>query len=169
METGEGYSLSCARYQIEGEIVVVYGDVLFRDYILAGLLDASGDIVLTVDALGSKAKPAGAPRDLVAADHPFSGDYLDDTPSHLLSVSASLPADNVTGEWIGLARFSAQGAVWAREEIDLLEAEGLLESADLPLLFTRLAAKHPVVIQYITAHWLDVNTLTDLADARNFT
>ncbi len=169
METGEAYSLSCARYQIEGETVVVYGDVLFRDYILSGLLDTSGDIVLTVDALGSKAKPAGAPRDLVAADHPFSGDYLDDTPSHLLSVSASLPADSVTGEWIGLARFSAQGAVWAREEIDLLEAEGLLESADLPLLFTRLAAKHPVVIQYIAAHWLDVNTLTDLADARNFT
>jgi len=26
-----------------------------------------------------------------------------------------------------------------------------------------------VVVQYFTAHWLDVDTLSDLADARNFT
>jgi phosphoenolpyruvate phosphomutase len=105
----------------------------------------------------------------VAADRPFSGDYLDDTPAHLLSVSATVSPETLTGEWIGLARLSALGAVWVQEEIALLEADGLLESADLPLLFTRLAAKHPVAVHYITAHWLDVNTLTDLADARNFT
>jgi phosphoenolpyruvate phosphomutase len=87
----------------------------------------------------------------------------------LQSMSATLEAGSVTGEWIGLARCSALGAIWIAEEIALLEAEGLLASADLPLLFTRLAAKHPVAIHYITAHWLDVDTLTDVADARNFT
>ncbi len=50
-----------------------------------------------------------------------------------------------------------------------MEAEGLLETADLPLLFTRLAAKHPVKVKYFTGHWMDVDTLNDLADARNFT
>jgi phosphoenolpyruvate phosphomutase len=70
---------------------------------------------------------------------------------------------------MGLARFTPRGAAWLREELSLLEAEGLLETADLPLLFTRLAAKHPVTVHYFVGHWLDVDTLPDLADARNFT
>jgi phosphoenolpyruvate phosphomutase len=84
-------------------------------------------------------------------------------------MSADLEPSAVSGEWIGLARFSPQGAAWLREEMGLIEAEGFLETADMPLLFTRLAVKHPIVVQYFTAHWLDVDTLNDLADARNFT
>ncbi len=168
-ETGEAYSLSRAADMIEGETVVVYGDVLFRDYILSGLLESQGDIVLTVDALRGQNSEPERIRDLVSADRRFSGNYLDDRPVHLQSMGADLPAAAVTGEWIGLARFSAQGSRWLAEELVLLEEDGLLESADLPLLLTRLAAKYPVAVHYITAHWLDVDTLTDLANARNFT
>lgn len=167
-ETGEAFSLACADDMIDGETIVVYGDVLFRDYILEGLLETPGDIVLTVDASGGKAKPAGTPRDLVVTDRPFSGDYLDDLSVHLMSMSADIPPEAMMGEWIGLARFSAQGAAWVRDEIAAMDSDGLLETADLPLLFTRLAAKYPVMIHFITAHWLDVDTLTDVADARNF-
>ena len=55
-----------------------------------------------------------------------------------------------------------------REEIAALKAEGLLESADMPLLFTRLAAKRPVRVKYFTGHWINVETLRDLAEARDF-
>jgi phosphoenolpyruvate phosphomutase len=133
-------------------------------------MSSEGDIVLAVDAMSLSVKqPKKTLRDLVAADRPYSGSYLDDTPVHLKAMSESIPAGEVSGEWIGLARFSPQGSVWLREEIDRIEAEGLLETADLPLLLTRLAARHPVAVQYFTAHWLDVDTLSDLADARNFT
>ena len=167
--TGEAFSLACAEALIEGETIVVYGDVLFRDYILAGLLETPGDIVVTVDALGNRVNSGSVPRDLAVADRPFSGNYLDDRQVSLLSMSQVPPAGAPAGEWIGLARFSSDGAAWLRAELALLRSEGLLETADLPLLFTRLAAKHPVVVHYITAHWLDVDTVTDLADARNFT
>ena len=60
-------------------------------------------------------------------------------------------------------------AAWLRQELDLIEAEGQLESTDMPMLLTRLAAKHPVFVHYITGHWLDVDTLEDLSNARNFT
>lgn len=161
-ETGELYSLACAKDRLEGELVVSYGDVLFRDYILDGLLQTEGDIVVVADALTRKG-------DRVATDHPFTGNYLDDEPVSLTAMSAAMPVESATGEWIGLARFSAQGSQWLREEIAAIEAEGLLETADLPLLFTRLAAKHPVAVHFITSHWLDVDTLTDVAAARNFT
>jgi phosphoenolpyruvate phosphomutase len=168
-ETGEVFSLACAGDKIKGELVVAYGDVLFRDYILDGLLQSEGDIVVTADARAGKGKPVGTACDLIACNRPYTGDYFDDEPVRLHSMSASLPADLATGEWIGLARFSAQGAEWLKQEIALLDAEGLLPAADLPLLFTRLAAKHPVTVHFITSHWLDVDTLTDVAAARNFT
>ncbi|WP_376087488.1 phosphoenolpyruvate mutase [Roseomonas sp. CCTCC AB2023176] len=161
--TGEVFSLACARERIEGETVVAYGDVLFRRYILDSLLTSRADVVVAVDTLGG-----ARGRDLVAADRRFSADYLEETPPRLLRVAAELPVEEVCGAWMGLVRFSARGAEWLREEIAAIEAEGLLETADMLLLLTRIAAKHPVRVKYFTGHWLDVNNVTDLAEARNF-
>jgi len=168
-DTGEVYSLACARDRLDGETIVVYGDVLFRRYILDGLLAADGDIVAVVDALGAVAGARATPRDLVAAERRFSGNYLDDAPVRLCAVSPHLSKAQSCGEWIGLARFTAQGAAWLRQELDLIETEGKLGGMDMPMLITRLAAKHPVFVHYITGHWLDVDTLDDLSNARNFT
>ncbi|MBX6375147.1 MAG: phosphoenolpyruvate mutase [Acetobacteraceae bacterium] len=170
-ETGEAWSLACARDAIRGETVLAYGDVLFRRYVLDSLLASGADVVLAVDASGGAARqePSPGPSDLVVADRRFSGHFLDDAPAHLRRMASDIPPEEACGEWMGLARFSARGAEWLREEIAALEAEGLLETADLPLLLTRLAARHPVQILYFTGPcWLDVDTLGDLAAARNF-
>ncbi|MDE2464715.1 MAG: phosphoenolpyruvate mutase [Alphaproteobacteria bacterium] len=166
-ETGELYSLHCAAEAICGPTVVAYGDVLFRKYILDNLLDSSADVVLAVDSL-LKERTAVQARDLVVCDRPFSADYLDEQPTYLRRMGSDLDANSVHGEWMGLASFSTQGAEWLRAEMTAMQAEGLLEEADLPTLFNRLATKHPVCIKYYTGHWLDVDTLTDLAAARNF-
>jgi len=167
--TGEAYSLAQAADALRGELVVAYGDVLFRNYILESLLSSNADVVLAVDALNLAGRGLGPRiRDLVMADHPFSGDYLDDGPVQLLRMADDL-GEAASGEWMGLARFSSTGTSWLRAEIALLEAEGALEQADLPLLLSRIAAKHPVRVKYFTGHWMDVDTITDVADARNFT
>jgi phosphoenolpyruvate phosphomutase len=177
-DTGELYSLACAASAIAGETVIVYGDVLFRRYILDGIMTAPGDIVIAVDPRTVLADKGIAEaregdrtrvRDLVRADRRFSGDCLDEERVLLQAMATDMASAEASGEWIGLARLSAQGAAWVLEEIAALRNEGLLETADLPLLFTRLAAKHAVHIQYFTAHWMDVDTLIDLAEARNFT
>ncbi len=164
-ETGEAFSLGCARHLITGATVLVYGDVLFRGYFLDAIGRSAGDIVLAVD--GSR-KANGRPRDLVATDRPYAGEYLDDSPVRLVEMSSTLAPDSVAGEWIGLARLTAAGAELVRNEIGRMEEEGLLERADLPLLFTRIARDHPVAVQFFDGHWLDVDTMGDLAAARNF-
>ena len=169
-ETSEVYSLAQARDALEGPLVVAYGDVLFRSYILDSLLASRADVVLAVDALNLPQGPGASKRDFVQADHRFSGDYLDDAPAHLTRMASSGEAiPGATGEWMGLARFSVDGAQWLKAELDALEAGGKLETADLPTLLTRIAAKHPVRVKYFTGHWMDVDNLVDLADARNFT
>ncbi len=166
-ETGELWSLACAREAIRGETVVAYGDVLFRRHILDGLLRSDADVVLAVDSLGAAPRPSATARDLVAADRPFSGDYLDDAPAHLRRIANDITTGELCGEWMGLFRVSARGAGWLREEMAAMEAEGLLATADLPLLLTRMAARRPVQVLYFAGHWLDIDTLGDLAEARN--
>jgi phosphoenolpyruvate phosphomutase len=162
-ETGEAASLACAMNRLHGDSVVVYGDVLFRRYILEALLESPADVVIAVD---SSRTAAANPRDLVTASARNTGRYLEDEPALLTGVAADPSA--ACGEWIGLLRLSAQGAEWVRAELEAMRADGTLAQADLPALLARLIRTHPVAIHYITGHWMDVDTLTDLAEARNF-
>ncbi len=170
--TGEVASLLRAADRLAGETVLVYGDVLFRRYILDALMGVEADIVIAVDALRQRAegKPGTHdpyPGDLVLADKPFSASYLDDRPAILRSIGQVRPVDSM-GEWIGLMRLSARGAALLRAELAAMQADGSADRADIPTLLGRLAARTPVAVHYITGHWLDVDTMTDLADARNF-
>ena len=167
--TGEAYSLACAEDRTEGDLLVAYGDILFRDFVLRGLLAAEGDIVLAVDVAAGASASDGRLRDLVEAEASSSDAFLNDAMPTLRRMSADVPPAALAGEWIGLARFTATGAAWLRAEIDRLRDEGELETADLPLLLTRLAARHPVRLHFISGYWMDVDTLADLAAARNFT
>ncbi|MBV9654662.1 MAG: isocitrate lyase/phosphoenolpyruvate mutase family protein, partial [Acetobacteraceae bacterium] len=162
-ETSEAASLACATSRLRGETVVVYGDVLFRRYILEALLESQSDITIVVDSTRRQAADA---RDLVAADRHDSGGYYDDAPARLTGIAAG--AASCCGEWIGLMHLSARGADLVREELRAMEADGSLGGADLMQMLERLARHHPVAVHYIRGHWLDVDTPTDLAEARNF-
>ncbi len=162
-ETGEAASLACALPRLLGEAVVVYGDVLFRRFILEGLLTSAADVTIVVDA--SKRTTAN-PRDLVAADRQDTVSYLDETPVLLTGMDPR--PDAVSGEWIGLLHLSAKGTERVREELSAMKAEGVLAQADIPALLQRLIGRGGVAVHYINGHWLDVDTATDLAAARNF-
>jgi phosphoenolpyruvate phosphomutase len=161
-ETGEAVSLACAMPRVRGELVVAYGDVLFKRYILDGLLTSAADITLVADsALRAQANP----RDLIAADHPDKAAYLDESPALLTAVAVAREA--ACGEWIGLMHTSAHGTEMLREELAAMQADGSLPQADLMTVLDRLRARTGVTVHYIAGHWLDVDTLTDLAEARN--
>ncbi len=166
--TGEAASLACAAAKLTGDTVVVYGDVLFRRYILDSLLALPDDIAIVVDATppGRNTRSPDA-RDLVRASRHDTAAFFDAEPA-LLTAIGTVPAAEASGEWIGLMKLTAAGATAVREALDAMRADQTLSTADLPALLSRLATRHPVRIHYITGHWLDVDTMTDLADARNF-
>ena len=169
-DTGELYSLSCARDALNQATLVTYGDILFRDYMLDALLRAEGDIVIVADALWHEREQSadGLVRDLVVGDHPFSTDYLDDTPVNLVEAGNGVDRDSATGEWVGLLKLSEAGARCVASELAAMEADGSLEKGDVPSLLNRLvAAGHNVRVQYITGQWLDIDDALDLARARN--
>ena len=73
---------------------------------------------------------------------------------------ALMPAALATHRTVAILPFAV--------ELERLREEGLLESADMPMLFTRLARRHPVRILYFSGHWMDVDSLPDLAVAQLF-
>ena len=163
--SGEAASLACVGERLQGETVVVYGDVLFRRYILDGLLETDGDIVLAVDH--GRIRPSASPRDLVLAGPAPGPLQLDEEPGTLEAIG-DVPAERAQGEWIGLMRLSAHGSGLVREELAAMAGDGSLAGADMAELISRIAARHPVRVHWVSGHWLDVDTLGDLADARNF-
>jgi phosphoenolpyruvate phosphomutase len=105
---------------------------------------AEGDVVLAVDR-SAGGSDIGV-RDLVEADSAPGLDFLDEAAPRLRRIAADVAPAVRAGEWIGLARFSALGTSWLVEEIGRLREEGLLEQADMPMLLTRLAARHEVAL-----------------------
>jgi phosphoenolpyruvate phosphomutase len=162
-DTGEAASLSCAMPRLQGETTVVYGDVLFRRYILDELLDSAADVTVVVD---SAHVSSANPRDLITATIGNTGRYHDDEPALLTGVAAD--PEVASGQWIGLMHLSAQGTQLLRAELEAMQAEGVLAKADLPEVLLRISRHHPIAVHYITGHWLDVDTTADLAEARNF-
>ena len=169
--SGEAATLACAADRLEGDCFIAYGDILFRQYILARLLAAEGDIVLAVDALWVERESSAEPgvRDLAVCTQPFKTGYLDDAPVFLKRMVHALPSDQVNGEWIGLARVNESAAALVRTELEAMDADGTLESADLIDLFNRLVeGGREIRVIYVTGHWLDVDNPIDLANAQRF-
>jgi len=168
--TGEVASLACASDQLgDGPCLISYGDILYRSYILDQLQESDADITVVADALWKERQTQKKSRDFVHCDQPFHPDYLEGDTAQLLRVGTEISADDIAGEWVGLALLSPAGAKIVRNEIEVMATDGGLQKADMPDLFNRLVeAGHKIQVQYITGHWLDIDDPFDLAKARNF-
>ena len=166
--TGEVGSLLCALDRLGDDCLIVYGDVLFRGYVLNGLLATEGDIVVTVDRLwfeNCRARPNL--RDLVQYEEPGAVEDVLGPPPLLSAIGRVVESSTATGEWIGLMRLRGEGMAALKEELSGL-SEDERRSLDMPELLNRLARRVPIRVHAIAGDWIDVDTMRDLAEARNF-
>ncbi len=169
-ETGEVASLACAADRLTGPCFVSYGDILFRNYVLDDLLDFADDIIVVVDANWRERELTGTDTalDLVSCSRPFTGRYLDDDVVRATAMGPAVAPASADGEWIGLVKLTDAGAKQVAQEIETMDADGTVRTAGLPELFGRLIARGVSVrVMYIAGHWLDIDDLFDLANARN--
>lgn len=151
--TGELASLASARDGFRQDTVVAYGDLLFRSYILRDLLESEAPITVVVDS-SRNSGPDGCTCSLADDRSVFRQDVR----------LARISAEAVHGRWIGLVRFRGPGTTWMEEVLGHLDPTGSM--ADL--LNSLVEAGHPVTVQYVHGHWLDVNSLEDLELAEEF-
>lgn len=168
--TGELTSLACAVDRFEDDLVILYGDLLFRGYILRDLLDSPGDLVIVVDSALEGSRKTGT-QDLAWCSRADDRSLFRE-PVHLLHIAENVrvPAEPANGRWIGMLRARGTGRQWIASALAELQGTPGFECLTLPDLLNHLVRTgHPVQVHYIHGHWLDVNQLEDLDRAGDFT
>lgn len=167
--TGELYSLACARDKFSDDMVIIYGDLLFRSYILQDLLEHDGEIVIVVDSLINETEITGAP-DYVWCDRPDDRSmFMQDVRLQQVR-EEKLPDDPPSGRWTGMMRIRSRGRLWLEQALDELETLPGFDKLTLPDLLNHLTrSSRPVTVHYINGHWLDVNSVNDIDRAGDFT
>jgi len=160
-------SLLKAAKWVEDDVVLSFGDILFRGYILSNLLSDPGDIVIAVDSGWRERQPAGHV-DYVETSRPFTLKYSEDVVT-LKDMGADLAESRITGEWIGLVKCTARGSRLLRGTLQELAQRPDFGRLRFDDLFRQLLARGVEVrVLFITGHWLDVDNLNDFTQAQSF-
>lgn len=168
--SGELASLVCARSSFSDDMVILYGDLIFRGYILRGLVESTRELTIVVDSEPSARAASGAPDFAYCSNADDRSLWGQDV---LLKALSSKPEENGTtahGRWIGMLRTRGQGRHWVEAALDTLsQHEHFAHMTMRDLLVELIRCGHPIRVIYIHGHWLDVNSIADLEDAGAFT
>ncbi|MDB5901153.1 MAG: hypothetical protein JWM26_31 [Betaproteobacteria bacterium] len=169
-DTGELHSLwkGLASREWPNGVVVSYGDVLFRKYVLEYLREIGDAIVIPVDTQWQDSVNRGRDVDYVNCSLPYSRTHYN-RPVLLRKMTGDLPQGEIHGEWMGLVYLSPAAVPAVRAILDQMHAEPRNRTAKVPALLNRLAATdHPVRVVYTSGNWLDVDSLDDVVNAAGF-
>ncbi len=167
-QTKELSSLHAAMTYLDRPVVVSYGDILFKNYILLRLLNEPGDIVVSVDANPIRTHSQNRFTDFVRCSRGYDTDYFEEAVS-LLEMNPLLSPDQANGEWIGLVKFSAEGARHVQAALQELHGRDDFKALRMNDLFELLIHQgHDIRVVYSNGHWLDIDDLEILSEAMEF-
>jgi choline kinase len=160
-------SLFCAEQHMCDGFVCAYSDILFRDSVVTDAMNHPGDIVLCVD---TRWRDRYADR----TEHPEQdAEKVITDGDRVLQIHRDIPSDYATGEYIGVARFSARGAELLCEHYHraLQEYAGkpwrearVFEKAYLILLIQEMI-EQGVEVNFVATHgdYMEIDTEEDYA------
>jgi len=163
-------SLNCALDAVSEDTVLIYGDLLFRTYILNNLMDWDADLLVVVDS-SPLDQAEGSANDLAWCSAPDDrAMYQQKVSLEFISSQGSWEGRKPDGRWIGMLRARAAGRDQLLEALEQLRSGGRFKDSGVPDLINRLVENgHPPQVQYISGHWMDINNLDDLQRAGDFT
>jgi phosphoenolpyruvate phosphomutase len=168
-ESGELVSLACAVDAIGEDTVVLYGDLLFRTYVLTNLLDWDAPLLAVVDSAPLD-EVRGNINDLAYCSAPDDrAMYQQKVLLERVSAERDWQGRSPDGRWIGLLRISGNGRRAVLEALERLRDAGNFSRMGLPDLLNCLVEQgNAPQVQYISGHWMDLNNLDDLQRAAEF-
>ncbi len=166
--TGELSSLVCARDRFQGNMLVCYGDLLFRSYVLRDLLDTPGEIVIVVDSQDGT-HVSGSPDYAYCSRNDERALFRQDIELRHISEHETRELGVPSGRWIGMLLVRGEGLNWLNAALTELERREDFSRLTVPDLLNYLVEQDkPVKVHYIHGHWLDVNSIADLDRAGDF-
>ena len=168
--TGELVSLAEVVSEFHDDMIITYGDLLFRSYILRDLLESDGEIVAVIDSTVENENYSGSPDYAYCSEEEDRTIFKRDVFLNHVSEEKNTSSGAPTGRWIGMLRVRGQGRQWIEEAIDKLKThENYRQMSLADLLNQVIQQNHPVKVLYINGHWIDINALADIDRAGDFT
>ncbi len=165
--SGQMVSLAKGLEDSSGQTVVLFGDILYKKYILNLLVDDPHDIVLVVDS-ANKIVNKDRLSDYVHATK--ANNHLSiDEEVFLKDIQFAKANDDFQGEWIGMLKLSVKGAQQVADFIAANQDKPEFKEYQIPDMLNQLVSNGTKIsIQYITGHWMDVDEAIDLNMATEF-
>lgn len=163
-ETNMVWTLFCAEEELEGEVIVAYGDIVYSRTILRALLDSRADIAVTID------------RDWEAYWRARNEDPIADAETLKLAPDGRIlelgqkpkSLAEIEGQYMGLMKFSAAGMETLKKVFHDARRAGNLRGK-LPekaymtdLLQATIDASHRLQSVPVHGGWVEVDTVSDL-------
>ena len=165
-------SLMVARSKIAGDILIMFGDILFDEIILQQMLDSKGDIVIAVDKNWEKSYEE-------RHDNPKSeADKVSINDGKVIQISAKnieVNNDNDIGELLGLIKLSLKGSKILIEQYEKLEnshigkfhdAVSFKKAKFVDMLQELLSSGITITPVSIKGKWCEIDTKHDLEIAK---
>ncbi len=163
-ETNMIWTLFCAEDELEGEVIVSYGDIVYSREILQELLKSKADVAVTID------------KEWEGYWRARYEDPLDDAETLKLTEDNKIieigqkprSLDEIEGQYMGLMKFSAEGIKQVKKVFyKAIEADNLLgksiETAYMTdLLQALINSGNPVTAVPVYGDWVEVDTVEDL-------
>jgi phosphoenolpyruvate phosphomutase len=165
-DTGELSSLACAIDAVDSDVIISYGDLLFRSYVLRDLVESKAEFSVAVDSL-LEGNSNHTVRDFAFCSRDDDRGLFG-TPVLLKRVSSTADTEP-NGRWIGVLNVSQAGLVKLKAVLAVLKQRSDFDQLDMPALLNALMADGAAIeVQYVHGHWRGVNDLDDLRRAVDF-
>lgn len=154
--TGSAYSLMHANFADADELLVCYGDLLFRQKLIHEINQLDAPVVVAWDSQWKQRYVGRNESDLAACEKVIAGEDC------LQRLGHDVPIDWADGEFIGVVRFSGEALTWLRllqkDKPDFLKKQhlsGLIE-------YLRVQGLRVVGLD-VEGDWAEVNHPRDIA------
>lgn len=165
--TGEMVSLAKAIDTAHGETVILFGDVLFKKYLLSIILDDPEDIVIIVDSVYSPGKHYQS--DFVYVNPVEGTSFFPEDNYYLKKIVYNQPNSEYYGEWIGMMKLTVKGSGIVKNFIKEFRNQPEFLKMDIRDMLNQFVQHgHRIKIQTISGHRIDVNNIEDFSLAGEF-
>jgi phosphoenolpyruvate phosphomutase len=166
--TGEVGSLLAARKELDGHVLVGYGDVVTRQFVVSQLCASTADFSVVID-FASHAHKARKDVDYARVTPPRV-EGIKEIDYQLQRIDAKLDPSQASGEWTGLLFMTDAGTRALKTVLAGLESKGVqVATWSMPQLLNHLVESgHTVHVHYIHDNWMDVDDILDLSDLYKF-
>ena len=137
--TGELASLTQVVNEFHEDMIITYGDLLFRSYILRDLLENEGEIVAVIDSTVENENYSGSPDYAYCSQKEDRAIFKQDAYLNHVSEEKNTSSNTPTGRWIGLLRVRGQGKQWIEDAIVELKIHENFKQMSLADLLIKLS------------------------------